>query len=458
MKPLALVAAGGLVVTGIAIAHVTHQSIPDTIQDSPGAIKIQYSQSNPGLGKLLSLSCAIGVAVCVKVGLSQGTPVASTPIAATPSFTPVQSAIVPQQITNNQQLTTNIQQPVEYDEDPEIDPSSLPSYTNTLEEDPMLIHRLGKSPNVHTKTEVNLFDRMYSNHKRHIMIPAETGAGKTTILLGAIKSFYEATDGNVEFFGSTAKPSPCLGLETQKAADGRPRIINLRIDDPDSILLLIYRLEWLQQRLSKRQDQRTECEATGKPYHPKRNIIFLDEWNQTVALAAEYDRVHRNDIDPETERPCKPDMKGKLIALINTFLMMGREDEMAIWLFTQDHQVQNCHINTGNRKNLGILVPGMLGNMLGIEQALIDKTAIVASGKGKELLSEAEKLAASNPDRGIVYSNINGHELLVVPYLPNIKRERLFGTQAAQGKVILFPQAVGQSQFLESEQLEDYWN
>lgn len=260
-----------------------------------------------------------------------------------------------------------------------------------------------------------LFELIYTNHKRHLLLPAETGAGKTTILLGTIDYINTATNGNAEFFGSTAKVSPWLGLENEIADDGLPKIINLSFDRPETILDLIERLKWLVRRGEGRQQRRTECEQQGKEYKPKPIYIMLDEWIRTCAIAQKYDRLK------------KASTFNELIELVEHFLLVGREDEMIVWLFGQDHQVQNNHINTGFRKSFGIVVPGIWGNMMGIEDALLGKSPLVTPDRKKPLFAEAEQLAQQNPSIPIAYCNIDGHNIIALPYLPDIKRKRIFG-------------------------------
>lgn len=282
--------------------------------------------------------------------------------------------------------------------------------------------------------KATLFDRVWNHRKRHLIIPAETGAGKTTLLLGLIKYFWEESNKSVEFYGSTVKPSPCLGLEFDIAADGLPRIINLDVTRPVTVETLIRRLRWLQSRLQKRQNQRAEAEAEDKPYQPNRIIIVADEWNSTLALAARFDKLLAREFsiakaEKSEPLPPAPYAVDELKSLMESILLMGREDECAEWVFGQDHQVQNCGFNTGYRKSFGVLVPFRKGAMQSLEDALIGRSPVLPFQIGKQVLQQANDAIAANPNGAFVYSNLNGHEILDVPYLPNIKREKLNGKQ-----------------------------
>jgi hypothetical protein len=111
---------------------------------------------------------------------------------------------------------------------------------------------------------------------------------------------------------------------------------------------------------------------------------------------------------------------------IVSILVLGREDEVAIWLMGQDHQVQNAGINTGLMKNFGILVPARLEAQQAAEDALTGRSPVLPLATGKKVLEELRGVLEASPDATFAYLNIRGHEVLPVPYLPDIKRDRCF--------------------------------
>jgi len=446
MRPSWLIAAGAIGISGMFIARATHENLADRVSgEQPGTVELSYYQPAPGLGKLISLGCAIGMAGCLWKGLE--------PQSETQQVSNFQSSSLQPSTFNLQQqqthyLPTAPAAPQQFDCEPEIDfdvePQSQPVAQKTT------------SATQQTQAP-NIFDRIYNNIKRHIFIPSETGGGKTTLLLGAIEYIHNLTGGTAEFYGSTAKETPWLGLEYQKGKDGQPQIINLDQTVPSTITGLLSRLHWLQKRLQARQKERTKAEQEGRKVNFNRVYVILDEWLITLAIAKEYDRICNLSKDRQAPRS---DTFNELVALIESFVLLGREDEICLWLFGQDHQVQNAEINTGYRKNFGFVVPARAGGMLGLEDALTGKSPITTPTKGKEIFKEAETLVAQNPDTGICYSNIYGHELLIVPYLPDIKRKRIFGDspkESSKSKVVQFPKAVG-SNFKPDSELEDYWS
>lgn len=387
-----MLSAGAIGISGFVISGATHENLADRVSNAnPGTVSISYYQPAPGLGKLLSLACASGVAGCLWMGLKESDKL-------------VVSAGVPKQLSSSSSVSV---------------PAELPATNAQL---------------VQAVQEVSVFERIYSHHKRHLLIPGETGGGKTTLLLGAIDWIWERTKGSAEFFGSTAKASPWMGLEDQITEDGMPRIINLASDTPESIHPLLQRLRWLQRRMVGRQQERSKLESQGQKANFNRIYIILDEWLQTLAIAKKYDR--KFDLEKSKEEP-KSDTYGELMELIECFVQCGREDEFCLWLFGQDHQVQNAKINTGYTKSFGIIVLGRRGSLHGLEDALTGRSPITTPSRGKELLAQAEALAERS-NSAIAYCNIVGHELLTVPYLPDIKRKRIFAATASS-KVIEFP-------------------
>ncbi|NEZ67814.1 ATP-binding protein [Leptolyngbyaceae cyanobacterium CCMR0082] len=273
-----------------------------------------------------------------------------------------------------------------------------------------------------------LFERIYSNKKKHLLIPAETGSGKTTLLLGVV-DYYLRRDNNSKFFFSTAKPGPFLGFEDVKAEDGKKHVILLDMSHSYTVEALIERLEWVIKEMVRRQHERTKAEQTGKEYNPSPLIVVLDEWLATLSLADSHTKemIREWQSVSAQERGDKPiNYKDRLVDIINNIAIMGREDNVAVWIFGQDHQVQNAGINTGLQKNFGVVVPFRKGAEQAVEHALIGRSPVPTHAQGKEIYASALTKMNQEPNVYLAYSNIYGHEILNVPYLPGIKRKRLF--------------------------------
>lgn len=262
-----------------------------------------------------------------------------------------------------------------------------------------------------------LFERIRNNKKGHLFIPCETGAGKTTMLLGVLK--YLVNYG-WKFSVSTSKLDPWGGLENLTEDDDLSKVIRLSSDpmESDTILSLKKRMEWLMMLLRQRQIKEQEANNNDEVYNPVPYVFILDEWLETLRIARRYDSKNKTRIADD------------LIDYVNTFISTSRSAKIYIWVIAQDHQVQNACINTGMTKNLGFIVLGRDGYLNSIEGAIVSKTSIVQDGEIKrKLWEDAKKLSAENPKTSIAYSNILGNEILLIPYLEGISKERFFGDE-----------------------------
>ncbi|MFM6106735.1 MAG: hypothetical protein ACKPE3_13300, partial [Sphaerospermopsis kisseleviana] len=259
-----------------------------------------------------------------------------------------------------------------------------------------------------------LFERIRNNRKGHLFIPCETGAGKTTMMLGAMR--YLVNFG-YKFSGSTTKLDAWGGLEKLTEDDGLSKVIRLSSDPKDCDLIeqLRDRLEWLMGLLRSRQQKEEEHRLQNKEYNPAPYVFILDEWLETLRIAERYDRLNKTKVREE------------LVDYVNTFLSTSRSAKIYIWVIAQDHQVQNASINTGLIKNLGFLVIGSHGTMVSIESALVGKSPIIQDSTiRQQLWQQAQQLAAANPRTSVSYSNVFGNEILLTPNLSGIEREVFF--------------------------------
>lgn len=259
-----------------------------------------------------------------------------------------------------------------------------------------------------------LFERIRNNKKGHLFIPCETGAGKTTMMLGAMR--YLVNFG-YKFSGSTTKLDAWGGLEKLTEDDGLSKVIRLSSDPKDCDLIeqLRDRLEWLMGLLRSRQQKEEEHRLQNKEYNPAPYVFILDEWLETLRIAERYDRLNKTKV------------KEELVDYVNTFLSTSRSAKIYIWVIAQDHQVQNASINTGLIKNLGFLVIGSHGTMVSIESALVGKSPIIQDSTiRQQLWQQAQQLAAANPKTSVSYSNVFGNEILLTPNLSGIEREVFF--------------------------------
>jgi hypothetical protein len=259
-----------------------------------------------------------------------------------------------------------------------------------------------------------LFERIRNNKKGHLFIPCETGAGKTTMMLGAMRYLVKF---GYKFSGSTTKLDAWGGLEKLTEDDSLPKVIRLSSDPKDCALIeqLRDRLQWLMGLLRSRQQKEEELRLKGESYNPAPYVFILDEWLETLRIAERYDRLN------------KTKTKDDFVDYVNTFLSTSRSAKIYIWVIAQDHQVQNASINTGLTKNLGFLVIGSHGTMVSIESALVGKSPIIQDTNiRQQLWQQAQQLAAANPKTSVSYSNVFGNEILLTPNLAGIEKEVFF--------------------------------
>jgi len=416
--------------TGLVIAYATHKNVPDTIDTlaKPGKVVVEYRQAAPGLGKVLSFFCASATAVSLWIAFrddrteelssvfrskKERRSVLSEVEAMADSAYEYESRRGYSDSEHDRASFGEHDRASFYDAEPEID----------VNEDKQTAKQTAT-----TQTEDAFFKTLFFHTRRHLLIPCATGSGKTTLLLGAIKWAVNYFGQNgIEFFVSTTKKGSFLGLEKLKASDGRSHVLFVDPENPETILPLYERLRWLRKRLIARGEQRMALEEEGREYRPKPVIVVLDEWNECLDVAKRYDRKSE-------QKSCLFD---ELREVLNSVVRTGREDGIVAWVLAQDHQVQNCGINTGYTKNLGLLVPFRKdGDTGSIEDVFVGQRPLVR-GNGREMLAKALKLANDNPQKTFAYSNLCGHAFLEVPYLPDIKRQRIFAV-AEQSNVVAF--------------------
>lgn len=323
----------------------------------------------------------------------------------------------------NKFISASVAEEVELDDDAEYEPVSqngtevVRTGSSNYDDDDQVVLE-SKKP-----VEDNLlFERIRNNKKGHLFIPCETGAGKTTMMLGAMRHLVKF---DYKFSGSTTKLDAWGGLEKLTEDDGLPKVIRLSSDPKDCALIkqLRDRLQWLMKLLRSRQQKEEELRSKGEVYNPAPYIFILDEWLETLRIAARYDRLHKSAVREE------------LVDYVNTFLSTSRSAKIYIWVIAQDHQVQNASINTGLTKNLGFLVIGSHGTMVSIEGALVGKSPIIQDTNiRQQLWQQAQQLAAANPKTSVSYSNVFGNEILLTPNLAGIEKEVFFFDDKPESK------------------------
>jgi hypothetical protein len=120
--------------------------------------------------------------------------------------------------------------------------------------------------------------------KEHLLLVAETQMGKTSMGLQMIVRRHQ---NEMQQLGQAVtrwsifdpKKTFWLGLESVLDQDGKPCVIHPRYSQPETILAVLERLQYLVQVMEHRQDYRWRCHAKGMQPEPARpRIVVLEEW------------------------------------------------------------------------------------------------------------------------------------------------------------------------------------
>lgn len=280
---------------------------------------------------------------------------------------------------------------------------------------------------VEERSSDNVLASLYAFPKRHLLCVGETGAGKTSLLLGLLKTAHEKSGGAADVYVCTVKRGLFLGLETQIDEAGNSRRIIVDQVTGQGLIQLMKALRHCLNKMAARGEAREQAELNREPAPVFPPIIFvLDEMNTLLSVAA---------------------AKGKkedFLALVNAIANTGREDNVRVWIFGQDYQVQNLGINTGNRDNFGISILGRIYDSEEsnqeifacekMESAFIGKTSLVDNGR--EYWESFLAIAQENKGIPVIWTSLSRKSCLM-PYMPDIKHTRLWQPEdLSQARII----------------------
>lgn len=446
MRPSWLIAAGAVGISGMFIARTTHENLADRVSgEQPGTVELSYYQPAPGLGKLISLGCAIGVAGCLWKGLEpQSETIQSS------NFQPINQQPATYNLPAQQhsyQLSASQLQPV-YD-DPEVEIEAEPALPSPA--NPEQVTRIHATPSSDPVDLIATCD----GKKRHMMFACQTQTGKTTTVRAAIERKHILSNGAVDWTIFDPKKSVWMGLEDLKDEDGSPKVVYMDYDNPSDILKMVPKLKWAITKMTKRQELRKAKRKAGEKYNPKPHILLFDEWVSTKKLANWYDE----DRTPE-EKKNTVAVWTTIKRMFELLVLNGLEDGMIVWVVTQMPNCEQNDIDSGLRDQFGYWCQGRDGDFRSIEAAL-GNNWIVPAGKTKnKLKTELDHWVNNHTGLPIVYTNIGGHRILEMPSILDDGGKQIFKVQPTQekNKVVQFPKAVGSNFNPEPDPLEDYWS
>ncbi len=424
---------GMAVVSGQIVSSLSHEYLTNNISTrTPGKIQLEYVQANPGGGKAYSLaSLAVAMFSLYKITESDKEDsekaknnFISGVSSSLPSFA-LENSKNSSQSSNRASKGSFDSSSVDFDVN-EFTKDAFEALEEEAAKVPVTANQDNSVKDSFNKIDRKLFEMIYNANKKHFLVPAETRAGKTSLLLGVMDYITEVTKGHAQFYLSTAKPTSYGGLETLTAKDGKSHVLELSFTKLDSILSLLSRLNWLVKLMESRQLVRQNCEKNNIDYNPTPILIFIDEWLATLKIADDFDREINS--TKAKEDPVSK-VRESIISIVETIVILGAEDNIGVWLFCQDHLVKNCEINTGYQKSFNLLIPTRKGAMNSIKSALVGSYPVVRLKIGEILMKTLTAYFEENPKASFVYSNITGEdEILEVPFMPDIKRKNIFAS------------------------------
>ena len=464
MKPPWILAAVGVGFSGFLITQQLHQNVADRIRDDqPGTVAVIYSQPNPGLGKLLGIFAAGGVAGCLWMGLQEKESSTTTTTTTNSQATPVKQNSrlrVAEKVADQNRAvrSTNghdhnalvaevsplrtLSAAPQYDEDPEINLEEI-----ALSPKSTAIRQSEKIKHTSLDSPIALIAKTDSK-KRHVFFACQTQTGKTTTVLAAIESKYVETSNGSEWTIFDPKQSFWMGLESLKNADDTSCVVNMSYDCPSDILKMDKKLTWAIGKMSARQKERNRKLQSGEPYNPKPHIFVFDEWPSTRMLASQYDEIEKE----QTPKSSQFISVWKRIKRNFELLVLnGLEDSMIVWLITQMPDCEQNDINSGLRDQFAYWCQGRDGDYRSIEAALGNRWIVPPGQIRLYLEKEMSKWREKNSPLPIVYTNIGGHQTLQLPEILGIKHKLIFGNTTQN--IVQFPKSHKQT----DEPLEDFW-
>lgn len=257
-----------------------------------------------------------------------------------------------------------------------------------------------------------------ANYDGHLLVACRTRAGKTSTILGAIDRTHTLTGGAADWTVGDPKESLWMGLESLKDSNGTPKVIRVSVTEPNTILPLIAKVNWLLSLMRSRQQQRSLKRSQGEDYNPPPHYLILDEWPTLLKIARECDRAHGFKGSESKQ--------DELVSKVETLIFNGAEDNIRVWIIAQSHSVEQSKFCVDVRNNMAIFAQGRGGDFQSIERALADNWLMYdAKIRGEMQRSLASLRSESTVP--IAYTNLGGHQIARLPNLEGIKSKRLFG-------------------------------
>ena len=185
-----------------------------------------------------------------------------------------------------------------------------------------------------TKKTLSIIEQI-ANYNRSILFSAITGCGKTTLIKAVLRHIWEETEGTAGFVIVDPKHSQ-YGVEEIAYQVNEEYPLVSRANSEEQCLSIIRMIRWiLDDFLVERQKNRASNPNPAPLY------VVIYEW---FALQKKF-KSHVEDNK----------VLEKLSDSIQELIVMGREDNVRVWLISQSHQCGEIGLSKSLRDNVGIV-------------------------------------------------------------------------------------------------------
>lgn len=238
----------------------------------------------------------------------------------------------------------------------------------------------------------------------HVLIASRTRSGKSTSIQSAIVHCYQHYQGNVEFFVFDPKGAAWCGIQ---AFEKRYLLCNTEASQSEVLSRLNSVLSILELRQTARVAAGGHWSSANAP-HPI--VVIVDEFNTLLALAKE------SKLDTDIKRR------------VQRIIFQGAEDKVFVWLMAQTTRVEDLGLNTAVQDNLAYFAQGRNNDLHSVEDAIANPYVISSNAERKRLqetLSAYKSDPSYNKEIPIVFSNLGGAQLCVLPDLRRASAGRI---------------------------------
>jgi hypothetical protein len=385
----------GCWIAGYQVSVNGHTPIPLQPVVEGDQVKIDFVQQ-PGASKFVSLVLYAGSVASLLQGLKdeEGRKNTITP-SATPCSPPI--TLIDEEEDEEEELPnqeTTVKQSFQ-----------LPSVSFAKDE-PIDFSKITPKKEERSIDELIIRHSLNDGAAKHILVVARTGSGKTNNLIRMIKLLHDTLQGRCQFLISSAKAEAFFLLDEipWTEGDGHPCLLGL--NEPENINVMFNRLNYVTAILNERIARAKDEYKKGNAVKFEPLFVVLDEWQVCIAMM--------ENIDPKATK--------QFLTSVTNLILLGRQYNVIVWIFSQSHQVQNMGLNSGVKENIGLIVLGSPHARDSLSAALVGKLALYPKEIGQPLGEKASTLM--DDGQYVCYCSFEGHHVLPIPKIDSDQMAR----------------------------------